>query len=171
MSSGADERLRSLAPELIARLRDEGATLATAESCSGGLIAGALTGVPGASDVFWGGGVVYTSEAKLILTGLEPDVLELHGMVSARTSEALAAAIRTRSGATYGLAVTGWAGPTADDGGLVGEVHAALSHAGGGTARSWRFDGDRDAIRAQAAAAALAILQEHLDAPQDGDHE
>lgn len=168
MSASAGERLRSLARALIPRLRDEGATLATAESCTGGLVAAALTDVPGASDAFWGGTVVYTKAAKLTLAELEPGVLQQHGTVSAQTSEALADAVRRRSGATYGLAVTGWAGPTAEDGGRVGDVYAALAHAGGRRSRAWSFDGDREAIRAQAAAAALAILQEGLDEAQDG---
>jgi len=163
---GAD--LRRMAVEVIERLLDADATVAVAESCTGGLIAAALTTVPGASRVLWGGAVVYSEAAKIVLTAVEPEVLEQHGTVSAATSVALAAALRLRADSTYGIAVTGWAGPTADEGGTVGEVHGALSTARGTSSASWHFDGDRDPVREQAAYAVLSLLRGHLAAAQDG---
>ena len=162
MSPAASDDLRRLAEQVAARLSANGETLATAESCTGGMIAATLTDIPGASAVFWGGGVVYADEAKIVLAGIEPEVLRRHGPVSAPTTEALARAIRRRAGSTYGLAVTGWAGPAAGEGGKVGEVHGAFSRSGGGRACAWRFLGDRSAIRIQAAVATLALLREHL---------
>jgi PncC family amidohydrolase len=166
----ADAELPLLARRVVSALRAAGETLATAESCTGGMIAALLTTVPGASNVFWGGCVVYNEEAKIVLTDLDPELLRRHGPVSAPTTEALAAHVRRRARSTYGLAVTGWAGPTADDG-AVGEVHGALSHRDGVLARAWHFDGDRDAIRRQAAAATLSLLREHLESKHGGAHD
>jgi PncC family amidohydrolase len=171
VSDPTRDDLDRLAERVAGRLRAAGGTLALAESCTGGLVAAALTAVPGASDFLWGAAVVYSEDAKLVLAGIEAGVLEQHGPVSRTTSEALAAAMRRRAGATYGLAVTGWAGPTAGPGGTVGEAHGCLSHAGGAITRTWRICGDREAVRVGAAAATLALLQQHLDGAQDGDDE
>jgi PncC family amidohydrolase len=160
--------LRRIAVEVIERLLAADASVAVAESCTGGLIAAALTTVPGASRVLWGSAVVYSEAAKITLTAIEPEILEEHGTVSAATSVALAAAVRLRADSTYGIAVTGWAGPTADEGGAVGEVHGALSSARGTSSGSWYFDGDRDEVREQAAYAVLSLLRGHLAAAQDG---
>lgn len=175
--SGADhDALRRLAERIAELLRATGQTLALAESCTGGLIAATITAVAGASEFLWGGAVVYSAEAKVGLTGVDPGVIARQGTVSAATSEALAEAVRLRAGATFGLAVTGWAGPTAGDGaagedGVVGDVHGSLSHAGGTTTASWHIDGDREAVRVGAARATLELLRRHLEDAQDGRHD
>ena len=160
--------LQRLAAAVAESMRGGGATLATAESCTGGLIAATLTALSGASDFYWGGGVVYDERAKVVLAGIDAAALDRDGPVSAPTTEALAVGIRRRSGATYGLAVTGWAGPTAGDGGEVGAVHACLSFEGGCSAGAWRFVGDRETVRVDAAAAALTLLRQRLEAAQEG---
>ncbi len=168
MSGPAADDLRRAAAAVGAALAARQETLATAESCTGGLIAVVLTDIPGASDFLWGGGVLYSAAAKVALTGVDQDVLDREGTVSAATTAALAAGIRSRSGATYGLAVTGWAGPTADPGESVGDVHGALSHQGGVLSEAWQFGGDRVAVRQQAAVAALDLLYQYLVGAQDG---
>ena len=151
--SDVDE-LHSLSERVAGALRARTETLALAESCTGGLIAAALTSVAGASDFFWGGAVVYSAEAKRSFTDIDQTDLDRHGSVSAETTAALARGVRNRSGATYGLAVTGWAGPFAASGQQLGEVHGALSHDGETLSRRWQFAGNRAHVRRQAARAA-----------------
>ncbi len=168
MSGAAADDLRRVAEAVGGALAAGDETLATAESCTGGLIAAALTDIPGASAFLWGGGVLYSAAAKVALAGIDRGIVGREGAVSAATTAALAVGIRARSGATYGLAVTGWAGPTADPGARVGEVHGALSHEGGVLAEAWQFGGDRVAVRRQAAVAALDLLRRYLVSAQDG---
>ena len=142
-------------------------TVATAESCTAGLVSAALTQVPGASDFFWGGIVVYAADAKIDLAGLDPELLAQYGTVSLATTEALAAAIRDRSMATYGVAVTGWAGPLADDDEVVGCVFGAVADRHAVVSRRWQFDGDRNIIRLGAVTAILGLLRQQLVEPED----
>ncbi len=137
-------------------------TVATAESCTAGLVSAALTQVPGASDFFWGGIVVYAADAKIDLAGLDPELLAQYGTVSLATTEALAAAIRDRSMATYGVAVTGWAGPLTGPGEVVGRIFGAVADRHAVVSRRWQFDGDRDTIRVAAVAAVLNLLRQEL---------
>jgi nicotinamide-nucleotide amidase len=106
------------------------ATLAVAESCTGGMVAERITSVPGASRSFLGGAIVYSDALKHAFAGVSPEMIAEHGAVSAEVAKALATGIRLRTGATLGLGVTGIAGPT---GGTeekpVGLVHIALSSA------------------------------------------
>ena len=88
------------------------ATLAVAESCTGGLVAQRITSVPGASRSFLGGAVVYSDELKTSLAGVPAELIAQHGAVSAEVAKALAQGIRARTGATMGVGVTGIAGPT-----------------------------------------------------------
>jgi len=140
------------------------ATLAIAESCTGGLIASQLTAVPGASGFLMGSAVVYTERMKTAWAGVPTDMLERHGAVSRPVAVALAEGIRASCQTTYGLSVTGVAGPT---GGTpedpVGTVYCALAVDGGPT-RCERFSlsGDRELIRLFAASHALELLREHL---------
>jgi len=168
VSDAATDELRRIAVEVAQALWAADATLATAESCTGGMIAATLSAIPGASEFLWGGAVVYSEDAKMRLAAVPADVLHRYGPVSEATTEALAAGVRDAGACSFGLAVTGWAGPTAGLDGAVGEVHAALSHQGGVVARAWHFGGDRDAIRTAAAVATLGILRDHLRAAQDG---
>lgn len=137
-------------------------TVATAESCTAGLVSAALTQVPGASDFFWGGIVVYAADAKIDLAGLDPELLAQYGTVSLATTEALAAAIRDRSMATYGVAVTGWAGPLTGPGEVVGRIFGAVADRHAVVSRRWQFDGDRDTVRVAAVAAVLNLLRQEL---------
>ena len=137
-------------------------TVATAESCTAGLVSAALTQVPGASDFFWGGIVVYAADAKIDLAGLDPELLAQYGTVSLATTEALAAAIRDRSMATYGVAVTGWAGPLTGPGEVVGRIFGAGADRHAVGSRRWQFDGDRDTVRVAAVAAVLNLLRQEL---------
>ena len=99
-------------------------TLAAAESCTGGLLAKRITEIPGASEVFRGGTVVYTEEAKCELLGIKPEFIEENGVVSAAVAVKMAKKVRKKLGATFGIGITGWAGPDGDD---VGVVYVALA--------------------------------------------
>ena len=146
-----------------ALLRQRHESLALAESCTGGLIAAALTDVAGSSDYIWGGAVVYSVAAKQTLLGLDGKSLDLHGTVSHETTAALAQGVRRISGATHGLAATGWAGPgggTEDD--PVGTVYLGLASADGTETRRCSFSGGRKEVREQAVVSALEWLQDNL---------
>ena len=101
-----------VADGLVAQLKRTGRTLATAESCTGGLIAHMLTALPGVSPYYPGGVVSYANQAKVELLGVPPALLEAHGAVSPEVAEAMAEGVRQRLGADLGLSVTGIAGPT-----------------------------------------------------------
>lgn len=107
-------------------LRQKGLTIATAESCTGGMVAARLTEVPGASAVFGCGIVSYNNEIKTDVLGVDPAVIAAHTAVSAQTAAAMAAAIRRKSGADIGIGVTGNAGPAASEGQPVGLVFVAV---------------------------------------------
>lgn len=152
------------AAALIATLTGRGRTVATAESLTGGLVAAALTGVPGASAVFRGAVVAYATELKAELLGVDPALLADRGAVSAEVAGAMAAGVRARLGASFGVATTGVAGPDPAEGKPVGTVYIAAS-AGesglpGGETRVQRLalHGNRDDIRGQTVAHALALL-------------
>jgi nicotinamide-nucleotide amidase len=143
-------------------------TLATAESCTGGLVAAALTEIPGASDVFLGSVVAYSDEVKRTELDVPADVLERHGAVSAETAEAMAAGVRRRLEADLGVAVTGIAGP---GGGTpekpVGLIHLHVQSAWGDKGQRVVIPGDREAVRTRATALALHLLRRHLGTAGD----
>ena len=101
----------ALVSEILNLARDKGLTVATAESCTGGLVSAALTEVPGSSDVFERGVVTYSNAAKIELLGVEPDLIERHGAVSGEVARAMAEGALASSGADLGVSVTGVAGP------------------------------------------------------------
>jgi len=146
--------------ELAAR----GATVAVAESLTGGLLGAALSRMPGSSATFRGSLVVYATDLKETLAGVPGPLLDALGAVSAETAGALAAGARERLGATYGVGVTGVAGPSEQEGKPVGTVHLAVSGPGGADIRSVRVPGDRDRVRLIAVNSALALLWKHLAA-------
>jgi nicotinamide-nucleotide amidase len=147
--------------ELLRLLVGHGATFATAESLTGGMIGAAVTAVPGASATFRGGLVVYATDLKETLAGVPGPLLAAEGAVSPSVAAALAAGARDRLGATYGVGVTGVAGPDPQDGQPVGTVHIAVAGpAGEGDVRSLRLQGSRDEIRVATVAAALSFLAE-----------
>lgn len=144
-------------------LRRKHATVAVAESCTGGMLGERFTSVPGSSDYFPGGFITYSNALKMELLGVPPEILQTFGAVSRETAEAMAAGARRRANATYALAVTGVAGP---DGGSeakpVGTVWVAVADAAGTHAFERRFLGDRQRIRAFTCQMALDVLRRRL---------
>ena len=106
-----DAKLLAQAAELLAACRDRGDTVATAESCTGGLVAAALTAIPGSSDVFERGFVTYSNSAKSEMLGVPYWLIERHGAVSEDVARAMAGGALTHSRASLGVSVTGIAGP------------------------------------------------------------
>lgn len=154
------------AAALLERCRRAGITIATAESCTGGLIAATLTEIAGSSDVVDRGFVTYSNAAKSEMLGVDPALIARHGAVSEPVARAMAEGALARSGAGRTVAVTGVAGPgggTIDK--PVGLVHFAAAVRGGATAhRVERFgDRGRSAIRLATVAVALAMLAETVD--------
>jgi nicotinamide-nucleotide amidase len=139
------------------------ATLAVAESCTGGLIAERITSVPGSSRGFLGGAVVYSDALKIAFAGVPAQLIAQHGAVSEEVARALAEGIRQRTGATMGLGVTGIAGPTgATESKPVGLVHIAVADAQKTDALERTFRGDRQRIREWAAQQALDLVRRRL---------
>lgn len=149
---------RTLAAQLVSALQVRGETLATAESLTGGLLAGFVTGVPGASVVFAGGIVSYATGVKQDLLRVPPQVVEEDGVVSARCAEAMASGVRDLLGTTYALSTTGVAGPETQEGKPVGTVYVGLAGPDGVQPVPLQLDGDRAAIREAACVAALSTL-------------
>jgi len=139
------------------------ATLAVAESCTGGLVAERITSVPGSSRSFLGGAVVYADTLKFAFAGVSADLIARHGAVSAEVAEALANGIRIRTGATLGLGITGIAGPGgATDSKPVGLVYIALSDPQLTNVMDRTFRGDRQRIREFASQQALDLVRRRL---------
>jgi len=150
-----------LGARLVAACRAKGATLATAESCTGGLVAERITSVPGASAVFLGGVVSYANAVKSGVLGVPTDILEHCGAVSAECAEAMAAGARALLKADAAVSTTGIAGP---DGGTpqkpVGLVYVGVATAAGVRSERCVFAGDRESVRRQTSDRALALLLE-----------
>ncbi|MDN4477149.1 nicotinamide-nucleotide amidohydrolase family protein [Demequina sp. SYSU T00039] len=149
----------STAELLVARLADRGETVATAESMTGGAVCAALVAVPGASAVVRGGVVAYTVEMKQRLLGLDASLIERAGVVSEQVATAMAAAARTLTGATFGIATTGVAGPDGHGGREAGTVCLAVAGPRGDQVATVHLPGDRDAVRTGAVEQALAMLR------------
>ncbi len=154
----ADTAVVELVAKAHAALRARGATVATAESLTGGLIAAALTAQAGSSATFRGGLVVYATPLKASLAGVDPDLLAERGAVDPDVAVGLAEGARDRLGATFGIGITGVAGPSPQDGQEVGTVFLALAGPGDTQLRRLRLAGDRAAIRTASVAAALDLL-------------
>jgi nicotinamide-nucleotide amidase len=183
VEAGAEQRADELTTQLVAPIerylfsrderpieemvldlcRERGLTLATAESCTGGMVAERLTSIPGASAVFAGGIVAYADEIKATELGVPVDVLERHGAVSGETAAAMAQGARERLGADVAVAVTGIAGP---DGGSaekpVGLVYLHSEGPDGARSVDFVFPGDRESIRRRAAVTALHLVRRLL---------
>lgn len=153
----------SLEQTVLDYLGFRNATLAVAESCTGGMIAERITAVSGSSRTFLGGAVVYSNEMKTLLTGVPADLIEQHGAVSEEVAKALAEGIRQRTGATIGVGVTGIAGPT---GGTetkpVGLVYIAVSDAQKTDCLEKNFRGARDRVREWTTTQALDLIRRRL---------
>jgi nicotinamide-nucleotide amidase len=156
--AAGEDRTRALSGEIIGLLAARGGTLAVAESLTGGLLAAALTSVPGASAVFRGGVVAYATDLKAALLGVPSGLLERHGAVHPSVAEAMAEGARRRLGAAVGAATTGVAGPDPSDGQPVGSVYIAVSSADGTTHRHLALSGDRQQIRQATVEASLSLL-------------
>ena len=159
------EDIDQLARRVLELARGAGLTLATVESCTGGLMAGALTAVPGSSDVVDRGFVTYSNAAKTALVGVDSALIEAHGAVSEAVARSMAEGGVHVGGVDVAVAITGVAGP---GGGSVdkpvGLVHFAVARAGRQTAhREMRFgDLGREAVRLQSVRVALGMLAEAL---------
>lgn len=152
----------SLAGEVIGALRDADATVATAESLTGGLVCSTLVTVAGASDVVLGGIVAYAPEAKIELLHVDADLIDDRGTVDAEVAEQMAFGAQERFGATYGLATTGVAGPDASEGKPAGTVHIAIAGPDGVRTTPLQLDGDRDTVRKGTVDALLSQLVARL---------
>jgi len=139
------------------------ATISTAESCTGGLLAERLTDVPGSSRYFMSGVICYSNESKMELAGIPPLLLEMQGAVSPEVARGLAEGIRARTGTSIGVGITGIAGP---DGSSkekpVGTVHIAVATPAGTEHRQFLYPGSRDKVRWQATQAALDMVRREL---------
>jgi nicotinamide-nucleotide amidase len=155
-----EEKLEAVVGRL---LRERKATLAVAESCTGGLVASRLTDIAGSSDYFERGVVAYSLGAKECLLNVPPSLIEQYGAVSLDVARAMAAGVRRMSGTALGLATTGIAGPgggTAEK--PVGLVCVALASDGGDGAREFRLLGDREQVKYRGSQMALEMLRRHL---------
>jgi nicotinamide-nucleotide amidase len=149
--------------QVFALLRDAGATIAVAESCTGGLMTGRLTDLAGSSAYVLGGVVVYANEAKVALARVPPAMIERHGAVSPQVAAALADGVRARFGAEYGIGITGIAGPgggTAEK--PVGTVCLSVAGPGGREDRDVRLPGERAQVRDRATTVAMHMLRRVL---------
>lgn len=160
------ERVRGI----IATLGRQGRTLAVAESCTGGGLGACLTTVPGSSTVFVGGVIAYSNSLKSELLGVSPTVLESQGAVSRDTVAAMAIGVRDATGADWGIAITGIAGPGGGDQDRpVGTVWIGASGPGlqAALCKRYLFSGDRSKIRSSSIHAALDLLSRTIGEPDD----
>ena len=161
---GTVEGDHPLAREVLAGLAEKGMSVCTAESCTGGLVCGALTSQPGSSSVVHGGAVTYTVDEKVRALGLDSNQVEHDGVVSEETARAMALGAKNRLGTDYALSTTGVAGP----GGATPQAPLGCVCLGlacpDGTVTSQRciFEGSRAQVRAQAVDKALEMLMEHM---------
>ncbi len=160
----AGDPLVELAERIQGICLGRGLTVATAESCTGGLLADALTDVAGSSGYFLGGVVAYADAVKVAALGVPPEALAAHGAVSAQVARAMASGARERLGASLAIAVTGIAGPGGGtDAKPVGLTYVAVAGAHGTDVRRHLWAGDRAANKRASALAALECLLERLE--------
>jgi len=172
--SDETDRIEKTAGE---QLRERGETLAVAESLTGGRVCARLTAIPGASDYFDRGVVAYSNRAKQTDLGVSRESLDADGAVSESVAREMARGVRDTAGTTWGVSTTGIAGPTGgSDDKPVGLVYVGVAYAGPwGSESSFSrvdrhvFDGDRQAVAQQSAAAALSVLDEALDTVETTD--
>ena len=151
-----------VAAGVLGSLARRGETVATAESLTGGLLAGRVTDVPGASRSFVGGVVAYATRLKVALLDVPPDVVEAHGVVSKECALAMARGVRLRLDATWGVATTGVAGPDTQDRRPAGTVWVAVAGPEVVRARLLTLEGDRREVREGSCEAALSLLRDIL---------
>jgi nicotinamide-nucleotide amidase len=151
-----------------AMLTERGLTLATAESCTAGMLASRIANVPGASRYLVGGVVAYSAEAKAAELDVPADLIERVGAVSAEVTRAMAAGARKHLGADLALAITCAAGPDPQDGAEPGQIFLALATPEDVAVRGVRVPGDRAQVRQFATTFALSMLRSHLEALRRG---
>lgn len=158
------EALTFAASALLEACREAGMTIATAESCTGGLVAACLTEIPGSSDVLDRGFVTYSNDAKTELLGVPAAMIARHGAVSEEVAKAMAIGALAKSRALMTISITGVAGPGGGTAAKpVGLVHFASAMTGGTTVHErHEFDGDRTDIRREAVRTALRILADRI---------
>jgi len=154
-----DETLEAVVGRL---LREQGLSLATAESLTGGLLGGRVTGIAGASDYYLGGVVAYATDAKASQLGVDSDLLAAEGPVSEPVAAAMATGARNAFGADLGLAATGVAGPTEQSGRRVGTLCLGVADAAGTAAKTLTAPGDRTQVRLWTCSVALDLLRRRL---------
>ncbi|MEU4659323.1 CinA family protein [Streptomyces sp. NPDC023723] len=168
--------MSSEAADVVRLLTVSGATVAVAESLTGGLVAADLTSVPGASKVFRGSVTAYATDLKHRVLGVDAAVLAARGAVDPEVAAQMAAGVRKALGADWGVATTGVAGPDPQDGQAVGTVFvavhgphgAATGSAPGGKVEALRLNGDRAEIRMESVRSVLALLLKELADEQTG---
>ncbi len=146
------------AAAVVRLLGEAGATLASAESLTGGLLGAAVTSVPGSSAVYVGGVVSYATRLKVSLLGVPAEVVATAGVVSEECARAMAEGARARLGADYAVSTTGVAGPDLQEGKPAGTAYVAVAGPHDTVARALRLDGDRSAVREGVVAAALGLV-------------
>jgi nicotinamide-nucleotide amidase len=158
---GIDEQ--TLPAVLLDLLKEQNATLAVAESLTGGLLEASLTDIPGASAVLRGGVVVYSNDMKTRLLNVPAEILENYSAVSAETAIAMAEGIRALSNADYAISTTGEAGPESQSGAKVGTVFVGIASAKSTFSEELQLTGDRDRIRKRSVLAAINVLRQHVE--------
>jgi nicotinamide-nucleotide amidase len=143
-------------------LRRRGATLSVAESCTGGMLAQRITSVPGSSDYFSGGFLVYSNRMKTDLLGVSAELIERHTAVSEEVARAMAECARARTGSSYAVSTTGEAGPESSTGAPVGTVFIGIASPKGVEARRISVPGDRQRVRTLASQLALDFLRRRM---------
>jgi len=165
-------KLDKITENVVQLLEGIDCTVATAESCTGGFLSGAITSVSGASSVFGYGACTYANEAKMKLLSVKAETLEKYGAVSCETAREMAEGIRALSGSDYGVSTTGIAGPTGGTADKpVGTVCIGISSEKGTYAERFVFDGEmfreagdkRTAIRLEAVYTALTLLKKEIE--------
>lgn len=158
----------TLAAALVAELTARKQTVATAESLTAGLLAATIAGIPGASNVLRGGLIVYATDLKASLAGVDPRTLDRDGPVASSTAGALAEGAARRCRADWGIGLTGVAGPDGQDGHRPGTVFLGISGPSGTDVQALELAGDRWAIRIGAVGAAVSGLLHRLMADESG---
>jgi nicotinamide-nucleotide amidase len=153
---------RGLAAQIVGLLGEREQTVAVAESLTGGLLGATITTIPGASVVFRGGIIAYATELKAALLGVPAGLLARYGPVHPDVAAAMAAGVRDRLGATFGMATTGVAGPDPADGKPPGTVHIAVSAGPVPVTRELVLAGGRDEVRRDTVEQALRLLWQVL---------
>ncbi len=154
---------------VLYHLEIRGATLSVAESCTGGLVSERITSISGSSRSFLGGAVVYSNELKTLFANVPPEMIEEHGAVSREVALALADGIREQTGSTWGLGITGIAGPLGgSEEKPVGLVYIAVSNGQETEVLERNYPGDRDRVRALTGQQALDLLRRKLMEPESG---